>query len=49
MKDWTGVIDKRLLNNLEKMLTDPDVRFHLKLDAWNWVASSYPDNVKSGR
>ena len=23
--------------------------FHLKLDAWNWVASSYPDNFKSGR
>ena len=49
VKDWTGVRDKRLLNNLEKMLTNPDVRFHLKLDAWNWVASSYPDNFKSGR
>ena len=49
VKDWTGFRDKRLLNNLEKMLTDPDVRFHLKRDAWNWVASSYPDNFKSGR
>ena len=49
IKDWTGVRDKRLLNNLEKMLTSPDVRFHSKLDAWNWVASSYPDNFKSGR
>ena len=49
VKDLTGVRDKRLLNNLEKMLTDPDVRFHLKLDAWNWVASSYPDNCKSRR
>ena len=49
VKDWTGVRDKRLFNNLEKMLTDPNVRFHLKLDAWNRVASSYPDNFKSGR
>ena len=49
VKDCTGVRDKRLLYNLEKMLTDPDVRFHLKLDPWNWVATSYPDNFKSER
>ena len=49
VKGWTGVRDKCLLDNLERMLTSPDVRFHLKLDAWNWVASSYPDSFMSGR
>ena len=44
VNDWTSVRDTRLLNNLEKMLSNPDVRFHLNLDAWNKVPIPYPNH-----